>query len=220
MVKNNMSTKNTYRHNAFTFAELMISLVIIAVITAILYPTISEIAPNNNQYLFKSAYKTVETVISEIINESDKNELFESGANDRAITLCDSFKEKLNTVNAPVSPCTADTPWLTTSNGMRWYFTTKKNEAADADGNVADIDGSKVALYIDVNASNNKEINITGDDNAPPCTGTPQAWDKGCFRQEDNVVRDTFMLIITNTGKIEGIDNIGINHLLDESRNN
>ena len=38
---------------AFTFAELMISLVIISVITVILYPTISDLAPNNNKFLFK-----------------------------------------------------------------------------------------------------------------------------------------------------------------------
>ena len=41
--------------NAFTFAELMISLVIIAVITVILYPTLSDLAPNNKLDLTPSS---------------------------------------------------------------------------------------------------------------------------------------------------------------------
>ncbi len=203
----------------FTFAELMISLVIIAVITAILYPTISELAPNNNKHLFKSAYKTIEMVISDINNDNTIN-VFPTTAND----MCDKFSAKLNLSTNNSNSCQANntnTPVkdkdgnvlkddkgndvtevtnlknsFQTTNGMRWYF----DESADPAG---------VKIYIDVNASNNKT------DSKDSITNS---WKQGSFGG-NTTIQDTFFVIVDNQGRIISIDSVGRQHLLDESEN-
>jgi len=69
---NSKSQKNKY---AFTFAELMISLLVISVLSAILYPTIAQFTPNANKPLFKAAYKNITSIIAEIVNEKPDGEL-------------------------------------------------------------------------------------------------------------------------------------------------
>ena len=108
--------------SAFTFAELMVSLVVISIITALLYPTIAELTPNNNKHLYRSAYKTVETVVQDIIKAgADNSETFAGVpectpdpddasicTNQAAIDtakrngnelLCTEFKNRLNTIS-------------------------------------------------------------------------------------------------------------------------
>ena len=60
---------------AFTFAELMISLVVISILAAILYPTVAHFTPNANKPLFKSAYKSLTLAISTIVNDKVDGEL-------------------------------------------------------------------------------------------------------------------------------------------------
>ncbi len=143
MDKNRKNTKS-----AFTFAELMISLVVIAVLSAILYPTIAQFTPNSNKPLFKSAYKTLNEVLTEIINDQPNGQLgtyIESGASEgtwnvginSARWLCTRFCEKANVImplkadGTPETTCDdacANTvnnkpaDLITTSNGMRWRF--------------------------------------------------------------------------------------------------
>jgi len=140
---------------AFTFAELMISLVIIAVITAILYPTISDLAPNNNKHLFRSAYKTIELVTSEITSNSTKGEVPSN-----AQELCKAFKAELNTIDN--ENCSNNS--LQSSNGMRWLF--KENRV----------------IYVDVNASNN---NIETDESTAYKDEGKKIWEKGSFTGSD-----------------------------------
>ena len=143
MDKNRKNTKS-----AFTFAELMISLVVIAVLSAILYPTIAQFTPNSNKPLFKSAYKTLNEVLTEIINDQPNGQLgtyIESGANEgtwnvginSARWLCVRFCEKANVImplkadGTPETTCNGactntqnnkPADLITTSNGMRWRF--------------------------------------------------------------------------------------------------
>ena len=140
-----MDKSGKNRRKAFTFAELMISLIIIAVLSAILYPTIAQFTPNANKPLFKSAYRTFNEVMTEIVNERPDGTLITANTNiddDAALEtpiqiLCIKFCEKANVImplkadGTPETTCKdacANTQngkpanLITTSNGMRWYF--------------------------------------------------------------------------------------------------
>ncbi len=187
----------------FTFAELMISLVVIAVITAILYPTISELAPNNNKQLFKSAYKTIELVLSDLNAEST----FTTDSND----LCERFEAKLNTINDSTDRCTSganDLNHFTTTNGVRWFFTT---------------DGNNARIIFDVNASNNNmatredRTGAQGINNFSLTNNGNNIWTNGNFINPNNATfTDTFAVDINPAGKIISISDPGRAHLRDE----
>lgn len=225
--ENSVMIKTENRMNAFTFAELMVSLVIIAVITALLYPTITELSPNNNKQLFRSAYKTVELTVQDIITSpinSANRDAFGSSAD-----LCLAFKDRLNTVGwSGVAPSTGEAApsysgcdngrpmELRTSNGMRWWFQYYK-------------DGVHT-IYVDVNASNNSsnfESQACGaaagqcnGDLADPTTAPTLStvWPNGSFRVNNSTMRDTFKIQIRTDGKVI-IDNdtVGASHLRDET---
>lgn len=54
---------------AFTLTELLVALGVIAILCAILLPVIFNILPNQNVMMAKRAYYTVQTVVSELIND-------------------------------------------------------------------------------------------------------------------------------------------------------
>ncbi len=183
----------------FTFAELMISLVIIAVITAILYPTISELAPNNNKQLFKSAYKTIELVVSDVTANDDNGAFPQT-----AIQVCEEFEKRLNVINTEADSSGAriscsNGVGFTTTNGMRWFFRTNAS--------------SKAQIVVDVNASNNDITQQTD--------GTltiSDKWTKGYFIEQGNtVLTDTFAITIDENGKIIEISSPGTSHLTDKN---
>jgi len=182
---------------AFTFAELMISLVVIAVITAILYPTISDLTPNNNKQLFKSAYKTIEMTVSEIMNSSNPPAITTS-----ATTCCTSFETYLNTVGG-THACSSGSysPSLQTSNGMIWKF---------------EIQNSKCRVWVDVNASNNKVAGTTMS-SASSLVPTLTSSNTGVFYTGDQTTQDTFYVDIAKNGKITINDAVAMEHLLDTS---
>ena len=83
---------------AFTFAELMIALIVISVLSAILYPTIAQFTPNNNKPLFKSAYRAFNEIINEIVNDMPDGKLLQEDSTDAITpaTLCERFCNKAN----------------------------------------------------------------------------------------------------------------------------
>lgn len=160
------------KKNAFTFAELMISLVVISVLCAILYPMIAQFTPNSNKPLFKAAYRTLIEVLAELTADSISGELeivAENGTRSSIATgaeLCTVFCDKTNTVplqtggtsTAPVfeaSDCATQCAdqIITTTNGMRWHFGNYATyrDPMDNATNVANV----FKIYVDVNASNN-----------------------------------------------------------------
>lgn len=178
------------KKKAFTFAELMISLVVIAIITAILYPTVSELSPNNNKQLFKSAYKTIELVVSEITASGD----VPAGAAD----LCKAFKSRLNFVprsgvtdDGVEDVCASDNQFQT-SNGMRWAFL--------ADG----------VVVVDVNATNNQTTSACEE------TTVKGIWASGSFCGGD-IVQDSFAIEINSNGKVEVASSVGRRHLIEDT---
>ena len=216
----------------FTFAELMISLLVISVLSAILYPTIAQFTPNTNKPLFKSAYRTLTSVLSEIVNESTTGDISTEN-------LCVAFCDKANIIAASETDtcatlCANNT--LTTNNGMRWYFS-----AYDANNDT-------FTIYVDVNASNNKlqstvhaNLDITEpwntahdymgvfyyDDTNDSKIGIydklPNANDatnkaEGDFNADNLKAQDTFKFTIDKKGKITYISPAGWAHLSDSTQ--
>ena len=72
------------KKTGITFAELMISLVVISVVAAILYPTIAQFTPNANKPLFKAAYNTLSVILAEITNTSIQGQIDTSTWNENA----------------------------------------------------------------------------------------------------------------------------------------
>lgn len=57
------------QYNAFTLTELLIALGVIAILCAILMPVIFNLMPNQNTIMAKRAFYTVQSVVSELIND-------------------------------------------------------------------------------------------------------------------------------------------------------
>jgi len=159
------------KKRAFTFAELMISLLIISILAAILYPTLAHFRPNNNKPLFKSAYKILTTTISEIVNERIDGELplclneitnteCQNDYSNSRIALCRTFCEKMNMVSVDTCGSQCNNYQITTSNGMRWsferYYTNKMYQNPMTDNSLNDKVPEVFKIWVDVNSSNNK----------------------------------------------------------------
>jgi len=227
--------------NAFTFAELMISLVIIAVITVILYPTLSDLAPNNNKVLFKSTYKTIEMIISDIMVTSDiPNPSNATNAANASACLCNEFADRMNVNMAVNAGCNVanlcpngrnyasfgnGTNTFVTTNGVRWAFKYNANNTHE--------------ILVDVNASNNALDPATGNitintNNNPGPTGWAgtlnNIWPdirsananfsaRGINYTNNAITQDTFLIRIEATGssrgKITVASSAGNSHLLD-----
>lgn len=140
------------KKKAFTFAELMISLVIVSVVAALLYPAITKYSPNTNKPLFQAAYRTLATAVGEIANTSNVNSI--GGVANNAHGLCINFCNKVNIVPEGNVDDTCNTLCsdneITTTNGMRWRF----DQPA----------GGNFRVSVDVNASNNN-LNSANQDN-------------------------------------------------------
>lgn len=57
--------------NAFTLAELMITLTVCAFLAALLLPAIAYIRPDKQKVLFKKAYYVAERMVYELVNDED-----------------------------------------------------------------------------------------------------------------------------------------------------
>lgn len=56
-------------NNAFTLTELLVALGVIAILCAVLLPVIFNMMPNQNTIMAKRAYYTIQTVVSDLIND-------------------------------------------------------------------------------------------------------------------------------------------------------
>lgn len=111
---------------AFSLSEVLITLIIIGVISALTVPVILNTGNNSIEMLYKSSYNSFERVVTELINDVS---IYPAGQLDN--TFCTNFFARLNTIGAV--DCTNassfvhnpgvgdDEPNAVTSNGMRWY---------------------------------------------------------------------------------------------------
>ena len=56
-------------NNAFTLTELLVALGVIAILCAVLLPVIFNLMPNQNTIMAKRAYYTLQTVVSDMLND-------------------------------------------------------------------------------------------------------------------------------------------------------
>lgn len=183
-------------NRAFTLTELLIALGVIAILCAILLPIIFNLMPNQNTIMAKRAYYTVQSVISELLNDTgcypDKtsavinarvgfddgfgspnctkwDEAFINGgdANTKFRTL---FRDKLGLDGSGTT--------FTTPDGMDWVFN-GVNFVANG------TDGGEAYLLVDVNGkgepncSNNVSYSgIFGTGNDANCQGRQSGFDR------------------------------------------
>lgn len=126
----------------FSLMEVLVALVIIGVVIATVTPIIAPILSENTKALYKSGFKTVETVVSELVSDIS---LYPAGNFYNGTTanyFCTNFSDKVNTIGTIT--CTSgstipDSPNFITTNGMRWYD--MRSQFAT----------QNITLYVDVN---------------------------------------------------------------------
>jgi prepilin-type N-terminal cleavage/methylation domain-containing protein len=135
----------------FTFAELMMSLLIIAVLASILIPVIVNKKPNRSKVMFRKAYYVVERVVSELINddelypdESTNGEGFlnsyiystnasgDTTSTENVAKFCINFAERVN-INGSVNCGATDfaSPTFVTNDGVSWIVPATKFSKTD-----------------------------------------------------------------------------------------
>ena len=197
-------------NKAFTLTELLVALGVIAILTAILLPVIFNMMPNQNTLMAKRAYYTVQTVLSDLINDeacypdktastSDKRIGFDDAAGSincsnwneshttqsseaAANKLYTLFKDKLGLgVNTNAS--------FSTPDGMNWAFTSASFDSTASDG-------GSIKLTVDVNG-----------DGKPNCGGNGYAYvaelggdDSNCSGRTSGF--DRFQMTIKGNGQV------------------
>ncbi|MCQ2958434.1 MAG: prepilin-type N-terminal cleavage/methylation domain-containing protein [Candidatus Gastranaerophilales bacterium] len=224
---------------AFTFAELMISLVVISILAAVLYPNLMHFNPNSNKPLFKAAYKTLSNALAEITVDKTNGQLVTTGAN-TGQRLCIDFCNKANVIDEVAgNTCTQNCAdnILTTTNGMRWLFENHINYPI-LEYHVAPIpQKSAFRITVDVNSSNNTlsssmhcgistannfsangHENDTGifcyDNTTNATNGIYTALPNnlnvnGTFNLDNVKAQDTFQFLVDEKGKIISISPVG-----------
>lgn len=149
-------------NKGFTLAEALVTLVIVGVVTAITVPILIVTATDQNDVLYRQAYRLTEKVVNELVNDTA---LHPTGELSPHGFTCD-FYSKLNTVTPCAGASTAapypyptgfvmvESPHFVTTNGMRWYF---GNE-----GPTQFVLGGQRDIWVDVNGA--KGPNTVGQD--------------------------------------------------------
>lgn len=212
------------KYLAHTFAELMISLVVVSVIAALVYPMLVRFNPDTNKPLFQAAYRTLTIVISEIVHANLDGELAQQNGNALSATeLCQEFCARANVVSETVNVLDANNQIIgqnqltacndvcndtviTTTNGMRWHFNYLN---------------PNYRISVDVNSANNNLASSHND-------GTTFNFGTGVFTFTDaNIInngeynhdnlynQDSFWINIDNRGKIIDMSPAGWAHLED-----
>ena len=57
--------------NAFTLAEVMITLVVLGIMAAILMPVVKNLYPDKQMVMFRKAYYVAERMVYELVNDED-----------------------------------------------------------------------------------------------------------------------------------------------------
>lgn len=127
-------------HKGFTLAEILLTLFIVGVLAAVLIPTITQLAPNNNKAMFKKAYNVIGKAVENMINDESSYPSSAVGTTSDGTNVavpsgfyvatasskfCNVLSDNLNTVGA-VSCTDPKKGTFSTSDGILWtiYSTT------------------------------------------------------------------------------------------------
>ncbi len=187
-------------NSAFTLTELLIALGVIAILCAILLPVIFNLMPNQNTIMAKRAYYTIQSVVSELLNDNSCYPDKTSAVINSRVGFDDGFGSpnctkwgdayinggdanvKFKTLFCDKLGIDIDDSKFTTSDGMDWVFN-GVNFIANG------TDGGRAYLLVDVNGKDSPNCSNghsyasefgSGDDAS--CTGRTSGFDR--FRVE------------------------------------
>ena len=132
--------------NAFTLAEIMVTLAVFGVLAGLLLPSIANVRPNKSKVMFKKAYYVAERMVYELVNDEDfyPSQGTTVGLDNTVIAsylghsyegntkFCELFARKVNTTNddihcdalhsSPQGGGTYKAPTFVTTDGVAWYL--------------------------------------------------------------------------------------------------
>jgi len=133
--------------NAFTLAEVMVTLAVVGILASVMLPVISKARPNKQKSMFKKAYYVTERIVYELVNDEDLypssgnaigfqntsevSYLGKSYGSNTNVDLqkkkfCQLFARKVNTLSdedncSGTSSYFNDISTFTTTDGIVWY---------------------------------------------------------------------------------------------------
>ena len=200
---------NFFKRRAFTLSELLIALGVIGVLTAVLMPIIFSLAPNQNVLMAKRAFYTIETIVSDMLNDPNcypkinarvgfddglgyakcdkyggKDNPSKLGANNPSEKFITLFTDRLDLKKVETTEGDSDSTYIT-KDGMEWRFKNLNFQPAQAD--------SYGIITVDVNSSKHSP-------NCGDSTGT------GKCEKENAKSFDKFSVRVLARGKIQMLD--------------
>ena len=168
------------RKQAFTLAEILISMLILGIIVASTVPVILHMSPNKNAIMMKKAYYTTESVVHSLINDQNyyPEKINDDGTttvgfdntdpvtvNGTNITAKNDnklpclFASKLNIREDLAKICDGTKSEINTMDGITWNLATIKNYAGAGLIEI-DVDGKEngVHSYYNVNKTNSSTL--------------------------------------------------------------
>jgi len=183
----------TKRINAFTLAEVLITIGLLGVIAMLLIPTLMNIPPSKNKIMFKKVYYSLNEALNEMVNSDvnypaeetitlaiDGNEYqrdfnYTTGTTNGASNkFCYFLTQIYATINTVKCPTTSDGPAYGTFTTIDGVYMSVFNPVADtANASITSATQANTAAYefpIDSNLYTTKILVDVNNDKLPNCT--------------------------------------------------
>ncbi|NLF83252.1 MAG: type II secretion system protein [Candidatus Gastranaerophilales bacterium] len=153
----------------FTIAEVLVTLTILGVIATLTIPVVTQSMSAQYKQLYKAAFQNVESIVSELINDTA---LYPNGEFTTNADFCKHFAEKVNTIGYDSDNCDGDSfttnppdsPNFVTTNGMKWYIMDVDDRfETTCPDSVSPANDTCLHIYVDVNGSKGKNTNTGAD---------------------------------------------------------
>ncbi len=148
---------------AFTLAEMIITLTVVAVIAALVIPVLINVKPDTNNILFRKAFYTFSEAVYAIVNDTslytDDNPAFTAAAQNNS-NICQNLTNMLS-ITGDQNICGDSSndfgtiPSFTLSNGIAFFLPNASTISSEDE---------KITIKVDVNGPNNGP-NVLADQN-------------------------------------------------------